>query len=133
MGYFLLLVYKVYMPNMTLSSLLRKISFFYKKIANVWYYVICFVTNLTLIPFHGLLKIRHVLPKNALHDENRAQLLHSFQKLFLAITMRTSFTTHDMWLNRKVCSVCSGLSQSSIRRVLSKNYSSTLSILESRE
>ena len=132
MGYFPLLVYKLYMPNITLSSLLRKISLFCKKIANVWYYVICFVTNLTLIRSYGLLKIRPLLTQNALNDDNRAQLLHSFQKLFLAIKIRTSFTRH-MWMKRKVCSVCSGLSQNSIRRVSSKNYSSTLSILESRE
>ena len=43
------------------------------------------------------------------------------------------FTTDDIWMCKKVCSVSSELSQSSIRRVSSKKDSSTLSILESQE
>ena len=43
------------------------------------------------------------------------------------------FTTDDIWMSKKVCSVSSELSQSSIRHVSSKKDSSTLSILESQE
>ena len=34
----------IYMPKMTLPSLLKQISFLYKKVANIWY-MTCFVSN----------------------------------------------------------------------------------------
>ena len=43
------------------------------------------------------------------------------------------FTTDNIRMSKKVCSISSELSQSSIRPVSSKKDSSTLSILESQE
>ena len=52
----------IYMPKMTLSSLLTQASFFYKKFAN-FRYITCFVLNLILIwsRFHGQSTLKKVL------------------------------------------------------------------------
>ena len=54
----------IYMPKMTLSSLLTWISIFYKESANFWY-TTCFVPNLILVCpwFHGLSTLKEVLER----------------------------------------------------------------------
>ena len=89
----------------------------------------CFVTKFDIY-IYILIDCIYISP----NDENRAQLLDNSYKLYLVIKMCTGiFTTDDIWMSKKVCSVSSELSQSSIRRVSSKKDSSTLSILESQE
>ena len=48
------------LPKMTLSSLLTRTSFFYKKFCN-FRYITCFVPNLILIWSHGLINLKKVL------------------------------------------------------------------------
>ena len=61
--------------------------------------------------------------KNAHNDENRALALET---LLFAIKMCTGFTTYVIWVNTKVYSVTSELTQSSSRRVSSFMDSSAL-------